>query len=63
MSSTKQYASEISLEKPTAKNTNDGMLQFLAFKLPCHRIVITLRIVNYEKSEAVSQLTRGQKPL
>ena len=35
MSSTKQYIWEISLKKP-AKNTNDGMLQLLALKLPYH---------------------------
>ena len=47
MSSTKQYISEINVEKPAAKNTDDG---------------IRLKTVNHEKFEAVPQLTRGQKP-
>ena len=55
MSSTEQYILEICFKKPTAKNTNDRMLQFLALKL-------RLKIVNHEKFEAVPQLTRGQKP-
>ena len=50
----------VSLRKRTAKNNNDGMLQLLALKLPCH--TIRLKIVKHEKSEAVTQLTRGQKP-
>ena len=53
MSSTKQYIWEISLEKLTAKNTNDGMLQFLALKLLYHYIAIRLKIVNHEEFEAI----------
>ena len=36
MRSTKQHIEEIRLKKPAAKNTNDGMLQFLALKLIYH---------------------------
>ena len=52
----------MSLKKPTSKNTNNGMLQFLALQLPYHQIAIRLKIVNHEKFEAVPQLTGGQKP-
>ena len=38
------------------------MLQFLAIKLPYHKIGIRLKTVNHDKFEAVPQLTRGQKP-
>ena len=41
------------LNKPTAKNTNDGILQFLVLKLPYYCIAIRLKILNHEKFEAV----------
>ena len=51
MSSTKYYIWKTSLLKPTAKNTDDGMLQFLALKVPCH--LTAIRLLKDFKSEEI----------
>ena len=39
--------------KSTVKNTDNGMLEFQALKLPYHYVAIRFKIVNYKKLDAV----------
>ena len=51
------------ITRTTNRTGLNEILQFQALLLACHKIAITLKIVNYKKFDVVPKLTGGQKVL